>query len=454
MVVVLPGLDLLRIAVVDVDQHLHLSQARAVEQVVLLCLRQSDVSNLPQPKCPLRPPEREVLRVGEVVSERRLRVVGDRSGAVDEDPVALADHTRGGCHRHVDEGERRPIALRSAEVACSGVGASLVWVGGVREQELGRSEGVLVQRGHLVLLVGAATRGRIGASVGVGRHVQEAEIEAHPGHPHELWILGQFCQREQRTDVLEHVDVAVPLEEAEAGSLGHPRHDGGLGPCHVVGAGEAGDREGRRRECLARQELIDQTDDHVVLRPVPQIVDPPLGIWIVVAVPVVQHSLLDGAEQLWVQRRHRRGALTESEDPVQVHEAKVPRVLPRVDLLPHLRQTRNRGLVDRPGVVRVPVGGDQMHRDARGVIEVELRGGEAQVLGDAPLVGGLVDETRSPRDREGSRGRGRRSVSRRRTLAVLRVVRARSERDCSGQSDGTSQELPPVDACHRALLRS
>ena len=89
----------------------------------------------------------------------------------------------------------------------------------------------------------------------------------------DLGVVGELGEHVQRRDVLEHVDVRVPLEEAQLGALGDPLEDERLGPLEMFGAGETGDGEGLVGVALAG-EVLDRPGDHdVVLRPEPQVVE-------------------------------------------------------------------------------------------------------------------------------------------------------------------------------------
>ncbi len=185
---------------------------------------------------------------------------------------------------------------------------------------------------------------------------------------------------QQRGDVLQHVDVGVPLEEAEVGALGDPVEDLGLGALEVLGAGEAGDGERLVGVALAGEVLDREVDDPMVLGPEPEVVDAVGGQRIVVAVPVGEHPLVDGGDHLGRELRHRRVALAEGEHRVQVHQLEVAGVLPVVDLLEDARQRLDGDVVDVPRVVGVAQGLGEVDGDAGHVRRVLDAGGEGEVL--------------------------------------------------------------------------
>mgnify|MGYP003377256465 CR=1 FL=1 len=131
-------------------------------------------------------------------------------------------------------------------------------------QELRRAEGVLVERRQLVLLVRAPPRRGVAPGLRVRGHVEHAQVECHRRSQHELRVVGLLGQEVQRRDVLQHVDVAVPFEEAELAALANPFEDVGLGARHVLGAGEPGDAERVIRIALSTQVLDDLVDDDAV----------------------------------------------------------------------------------------------------------------------------------------------------------------------------------------------
>ncbi len=77
----------------------------------------------------------------------------------------------------------------------------------------------------------------------MGGHVDEAQVERHRGSDDDLGVVGELGEHVQRRDVLEHVDVRMPLEEAQLGSLVDPFEDERLGSFEVFGTGESGDGE-------------------------------------------------------------------------------------------------------------------------------------------------------------------------------------------------------------------
>ena len=302
------------------------------------------------------------------------------------------------------------------EVGDAGVARRLVGGGRVVEHELGDVEGVLVERRHLVLLVRAPPRRGVRAGLVVRGHVDEAQVERHRRGHHDLGVVGELDEHVQRRDVLEHVDVRVPLEEAQLGALGDPLEEERLGPLEVLGAGEAGDGERLVGVALAG-EVLDRPGDHdVVLRPEPQVVDAVVGKRVVPGVAVGEHAFVDRGDHVGRQLRHRGVALAEGEHPVQVHEPEVAGVLPVVDLGRTRAERVDGDVLDRPGEVGVAVGPAEVGVDARRVRRVVDAGGELEVLVDAGLPDGFVDQAGRARgddrrgrraERDGRRGRVR-----------------------------------------------
>ncbi len=224
------------------------------------------------------------------------------------------------------------------------------------------------------------------------RHVDEGQVEPHRRGGDDLGVVGELGEHQQRRDVLEHVDVRVPLEEAEIGALADPLEDLGLRALHLRGAREAADGERLVGVALARQVLDGHVDDAVILRPVPEVVEPVGGQGVVVAVPVGEHPLVDRRDHVGCELRHRRVALAECEHPVQVHQLEVACVLPRVDLREHVGERVDGDVLDVPQVVGFAVGAAELGVDARRVRRVVDARGEREELVDARLVDRFVHQ--------------------------------------------------------------
>ncbi|MEZ5140139.1 MAG: hypothetical protein R2711_15625 [Acidimicrobiales bacterium] len=448
--------DAVGVALVDVDERLHVGEQVGLQEAELVGGLEAGRGHLPEPDRPLRPPERQVVGVLEVVAERRLGVRDDRVGAVDEDAVALAQHAGVGGGGQLDQHLREPVPGRSGEVGRTRIGALAVVLVGVVEEQLERVEGALALA-ELVLGVGAPPAGGVGALVAGAGHVEHAQVEGHARGAHQLRVLRELDEREQRRDVLLHVDVAVPLEEAEARPLVDPVEDRWLGALLVVGPGEAGHGEGAIGHALAGEVLVDQADDDVVLGPEPLVVEAVGRQRVVPLVPVVGHPLLDRLDHLRVERAHVGLAVGQAHHPVQVHQLEVARVAPLVDVVPHVLQRvdRDRGGVPAEGVVAV--GGDQVGADRHRAAWIEGSGGAGEVRGGALLEGGLVDQP-------GGAGRGEGVVERRGgavarpaatavRAAAAAVARARAERGRAGQAHRADQEPSSIHV-HPEVLPS
>ncbi len=463
----LPGPDLLHVAAVDVAQLGDGLEDVALPQSVRVGLGDADPGQLPHSDPAGRPPERDVGRVVEVVAERRLGVLAERRAGVDEDTVAFAGHGDRIVVGDVDDQLRRPVALGGAEVGGTGVAGGGELGVGLVEEELGGAERVLVQGCHLVLLVRATVRRHVGTPVVVRRHVEQAQVQRRGTRLHDLGIGAELAQHQESGDVLDHVDVGVPLEEPEAGALVDPGQDVGFGPLGVLGAGHAGDGELRVGEELPGQPLVAQRDDPVVLGPVPEVVDPIVGERVVVAVPVGDGAFLDGSDDRGIQLGHGRVALTERQHPVEVHEAEVAGVLPRVDLVPGVLERVDGDGVDVPGVLGVAPGLSQVHGDAGEAGRIVGGGGEGEVVVHPRLIGRLVHQARGARRRQElerfAAGRDRRRRAGR-CRAGRRVRRGRGGRGrcvgltvvrAGGQPGHTGQEkeAASVDGAHGPRLR-
>ena len=331
----LPHPDAGGVVVVERREQVDVAELGGLPQPELVPRLDADLGERPHAERPEAPPERQVGAVAEVLAVRGDGIVLQRRRPVEEHAVALAHDARFGVGGDVDDELRRPVPSTGAEVGDAGVARRLVGGGRVVEHELGDVEGVLVERRHLVLLVRAPPRRGVRARLVVRGHVDEAQVERHRRGHHDLGVVGEFDEHVQRRDVLEHVDVRVPLEEAEFGALGDPFEDERLGPLEVLGAGEAGDGERLVGVALAG-EVLDRPGDHdVVLRPEPEVVEAVVGQRVVPGVAVGEHAFVDGGDHVGRQLRHRRVALAEGEHPVQVHEPEVAGVLPVVDLGEH-----------------------------------------------------------------------------------------------------------------------
>jgi hypothetical protein len=216
--------DQLRVVVVDGRDQLDLRRtARCPTACELGGLPAAGAGHLPQARPAEAPPERQVGAVGEVLAvgrdrgvlQRRVRSRGTRRGArAPRSPgrrwrCRPAAAAAGSAHQRA-----RKVAPPSVSDWYSAVG--------VVEQELRRAERVLVERRQLVLLVRAAARRGVAAGLRVRRHVEHAQVERHRRGLHQLGVVGLLGQQVQRRDVLQHVDVAVPLEEARAGRARAP----------------------------------------------------------------------------------------------------------------------------------------------------------------------------------------------------------------------------------------
>ena len=224
------------------------------------------------------------------------------------------------------------------------------------------------------------------------RHVDETQVECHRRSVDDLGVVGQFGEHQERRDVLEHVDVGVPLEEAEVGALGDPVDDVGRRPLEVFGTGETRDGEGLVGVPLAGEVLDGEVDDAVVLRPEPEVVEAVGGQGVVVAIAVGEHPLVDGGDHVGRQLRHRRVALAEGEHPVQVHQLEVAGVLPGVDLFEDRTERLDGDVLDVPHVVGIAMGAPEVGVDARRVRGVIDRRREGEEFVDAGLIRGFVHQ--------------------------------------------------------------
>jgi hypothetical protein len=155
---------------------------------------------------------------------------------------------------------------------------------GVVEHQLRHVPGVLVEGGHLVLLVRPAVRRSERAVERVRRHVVEHEVAGDGAAGGECFVVGELGERDRRLEVLLVVHVRVPLAEPVAGALFDPPLDQRLGVSHVVAAGRAVVGEGLVGERLPGEVLDRVEQDLVVLRPVPALVDDARRLGLVVPV--------------------------------------------------------------------------------------------------------------------------------------------------------------------------
>ena len=287
---------LVRRALDDRPEGADLLEVGGIEQVVGANQLHRPGHDLPR-ELPAHRPPHELVVVGQPVGGHR--VVGDGFGRIDGKALALFDH-RGPVVGDDASGHLgRSVAAGDGQLHGS-VGA-LVAVLPVAEDHLGQRERVLVEGGHLVLVVGPSVRGAERPLVEVRGQLDEQRVQHGRRLVGDLGVLGEVGEQDEAHEVLHPVHVGQPLAESVAGAKGDPALDQRACMGDVFVAGHVAVGEGLVGKLLAGDHLVGQEHEQVVLGPVVLVVDDALGRGLGVPVLERQELLGDGVAKLLVE---------------------------------------------------------------------------------------------------------------------------------------------------------